>query len=67
MRFSNLKSTALSQSHENKEKKKKRKNRASKRKKKTQRRQSSEHSVDGSGGLQLQHNKKLLGRKDCSL
>lgn len=67
MRFSDLKSTALSQSHENKGWGKKRKNRASKRKKKTQRRQGSEHSIDGSGGLQLQHNKKLLGRKDCSL
>lgn len=36
-------------------------------KQKTQRRQGSEHSIDGSGGLQVQHNKMLLGRKDCSL
>ena len=36
-------------------------------KQKTQRRQGSEPSVDGSGGLLVQHNKKLLGRKGCSL
>lgn len=68
MRFSDLKSAALSQSHENKGGGgKKEKQGIKEDKQKTQRRQGSEHSVDGSGGLQVQHNKMLLGRKDCSL